>query len=138
MPIIAGFCPISIGAPISTIATSVAKPFDSVDSFKFNLCQRDAIRRRRIANCRIQLIAEQTCITTKPTPRSTGKPKGDYIIDVTEAYSLDAKWMPTPRFYSGTLLFEEPGGTEHKRYGRALELYREFYTRTGATLRSRA
>ncbi|MBB3149210.1 hypothetical protein FHS21_005662 [Phyllobacterium trifolii] len=99
-----------------------------------------------------------------PTSRRIRKPKGDYIIYVREAYSLNSAWMPTPRYHSGTILFEEPGGkthhtginrvtlkfrklhycvpedatadakakaSEHKRYCRALELYREFYRRTG-------
>lgn len=99
-----------------------------------------------------------------PTSRPTRKPKGDYIISVTEAYSLNSAWMPTPRYHSGTILFEEPGGkthrtqvndvtlkfrkrhfcipddatadakakaAEYKRYVRALQLYREFYRRTG-------
>ena len=51
---------------------------------------------------------------TDCTPRQIRKNKGDYIIYVTEAYSLNANWMPTPRFYSGTLLFEEPGGKTHR------------------------
>ena len=48
-----------------------------------------------------------------PTSRQSRKPKGDYIIYVTEAYRLNANWMPTPRYHSGTLLFEEPGGKIH-------------------------
>ncbi len=98
------------------------------------------------------------------TSRQTRKPKGDYVIYVREAYSLNADWMPTPRYHSGTLLFEERSGkihythlnhitlklrkrhfcvpddatadakaraAEYKRYVRALELYREFYRKTG-------
>ncbi|PSH65296.1 hypothetical protein [Phyllobacterium sophorae] len=99
-----------------------------------------------------------------PTSRQTRNPKGDYIIHVREAYSLNSDWMPTRRYHSGTVLFEERSGkihfthvnhitlklrkrhfcvpddatadakaraAEYKRYVRALELYREFYRRTG-------
>ncbi|MRG57429.1 hypothetical protein GF108_17820 [Phyllobacterium sp. SYP-B3895] len=100
----------------------------------------------------------------KSAPLHTSKTKGDYIIYVSEAYGLNSDWMPTPRYHSGTILFEEPGGkthhtqvnratlklrkrhfcvpdnaaadakaraAEHKRYVHALELYREYYRRTG-------
>ncbi|WP_027232305.1 hypothetical protein [Phyllobacterium sp. UNC302MFCol5.2] len=100
----------------------------------------------------------------KPSSRETSEPTGDYIIYVTEAYSLNSNWMPTARYYSGTVLFEAQSGkihfthvkratlkrrmlhfcipdnptadakaraAEHKRYVRALELYREYYRRTG-------
>ncbi|SFJ28123.1 hypothetical protein SAMN04515648_3402 [Phyllobacterium sp. CL33Tsu] len=105
----------------------------------------------------------------KPSSRETSEPTGDYIIYVTEAYSLNSNWMPTARYYSGTVLFEAQSGkihfthvkratlklrmvhfcipdnptadakaraAEHKRYVRALELYREYYRRTGSVTNS--
>ena len=107
---------------------------------------------------------DQETTMAKPSSREASKPTGDYIIYVTEAYSLNSNWMPTARYYSGTVLFEAQSGkihfthvkratlklrmlhfcipdnptadakaraAEHKRYVRALELYREYYRRTG-------
>ncbi|MBB3149223.1 hypothetical protein FHS21_005675 [Phyllobacterium trifolii] len=49
----------------------------------------------------------------KSASRQTRKPQGDYIIYVTEEYSLNSDWMPTLPYHSGTVLFEEPSGKIH-------------------------